>query len=69
MMRDSHPRSPYTSQRSPENDVENMKAEQLIDLFKDTHSSRMEVCKAAERIVREKQHLSEQVFLHSVSQR
>ena len=69
MMCDPHPRSSYTSQRSPENDVENMKAEQLIDLFKDTHSSRMDVCKAAERIAREKQHLSEQVFLHSVSQR
>lgn len=67
-MRDSHPRSPYTLQRSHENDVENMKAEQLVDLFKDTHSSRMEVCKAAERIVREKQHLSEQVLLHLVSQ-
>ncbi len=69
MMRDSHPRSPYKSQRSPAKDVENMKVEQLVDLFKDTHSSRMDVCKAAERIAREKQHLSEQVFLHSVSQR
>ena len=68
VMGDSHFHSSQPLRPNREKDVENMQVEQLVDVFKDTHSSRMEVCKAAERIVNEKQHLSEGVTLHPLPQ-